>query len=394
MKNNNASSSARIALTTALDLFAGAGGFTCGARSAGLRVVQAIESNAHAVRTYSKNNPEIDLIAGDIQVLDPISCLARVGLKPGEIDVILAGPPCQGFSESNRRTRTVDNPKNRLYTEVLRYAEALRPRCLIIENVAGLRTLGHGMILRSIVRECHDLGYHVDWNVLCAADYGVPQFRNRIFIVACDRSLADLLPMGTRGPNLVRPHVSVRDAIGDLPALRNGAAMDHLPYRRNERLTEYQRLMRAGMHHSGVVQGNLVTRSAELIIERYRHIGRGLNWEAIPRKLLKNYKDVTQCHTGIYHRLEWHRPSKVLGNFRKNMLIHPSQNRGLSVREAARLQSFPDWYEFVGSIGFQQQQVADAVPPLLARFVIEHVRRIYSRADQQASFASRSVVHG
>jgi DNA (cytosine-5)-methyltransferase 1 len=382
MKNDRVRFSAREALRTALDLFAGAGGFTCGARSAGLRVVQAIESNAKTVRTYSKNNPEVDLIEGDIQVLDPISCLARVGLKPGEIDVILAGPPCQGFSESNRRTRTVDNPKNQLYAQVLRYAKALRPRCVIIENVAGLRTLGHGVILRSIVRECHDLGYDVEWKVLCAADYGVPQFRNRIFIVACDRSLADLLPNGTHGPNSGRANVNVRDAIDDLPVLRNGAAMDHLPYRRDERLTDYQRLMRRGTHHSGVVQGNLVTRSAELIIERYRHIGRGHNWEAIPKRLLKNYKDVTQCHTGIYHRLEWHMPSKVLGNFRKNMLIHPSQNRGLSVREAARLQSFPDWYEFVGSIGFQQQQVADAVPPLLAMFVVEHVRRLYSRAGR------------
>jgi DNA (cytosine-5)-methyltransferase 1 len=272
----------------------------------------------------------------------------------------------------------LDNPKNQLYAEVLRYAEALRPRCVIIENVAGLRTLGNGAILQSIVKGCRDLGYDVEWKVLCAADYGVPQFRNRVFIVACDRSLVGLLPSGTYWPDPGRPNVSVRDAIGDLPVLRNGAVVDCLPYRRNEELTHFQQLMRCGGRPRSVVQGNLVTRSAELIIKRYRHIGRGHNWEAIPKTLLKNYKDVTRCHTGIYHRLEWNRPSKVLGNFRKNMLVHPSQNRGLSVREAARLQSFPDWYEFVGSIGFQQQQVADAVPPLLARAVVEHVRRLYS----------------
>jgi DNA (cytosine-5)-methyltransferase 1 len=391
MVNDRVRSSAGVALRTALDLFAGAGGFTCGARSAGLRVVQAIELNPNTVRTYAKNNPETDLIEGDIRLLDPISCLARVGLKPGAIDVILAGPPCQGFSESNRRTRTLDNPKNQLYTEVLRYAEALRPRCIIIENVAGLRTLGHGTVLRSIVKGCQDLGYDVEWKVLCAADYGIPQFRNRIFIVASDRSPSDLLPNGTHGPNLGRTNVSVRDAIDDLPVLRNGAAVDHMAYRRSEKLTEYQQLMRNGMHPR-IVQGNLVTRSAALIIERYRHIGRGHNWKALPKRLLKNYKDVTQCHTGIYHRLEWHLPSKVLGNFRKNMLIHPSQNRGLSVREAARLQSFPDLYEFVGSIGFQQQQVADAVPPLLAMVVIEHVKRLYSK--RQSPVASRRIVHG
>lgn len=392
MGNDRVRSSPGVHLITALDLFAGAGGFTCGARSAGLRVVQAIESDANAVRTYCRNNPETDVVPGDIRLLDPISGLARVGLGPGEVDVILAGPPCQGFSESNRRTRTLENPKNQLYAEVLRYAEALRPRCVIIENVAGLRTLGRGKILRCIESGCRDLGYDVEWKVLCAADYGVPQFRNRIFIVACDRSFATLLPNGIHAIDSDR--VSVRDAIDDLPVLRNGAAVDSLPYRRNDGLTEYQQLMRGGMRNCGVVQGNLVTRSAELIVERYRHIRCGHNWESIPRRLLKNYKDVTRCHTGIYHRLEWHVPSKVLGNFRKNMLIHPSQNRGLSVREAARLQSFPDWYEFVGSIGFQQQQVADAVPPLLAMFVLEHVKRLYARAGHQKPVSLRSVVHG
>jgi DNA (cytosine-5)-methyltransferase 1 len=152
--------------------------------------------------------------------------------------------------------------------------------------------------------------------------------------------------------------------------------------------------MRDGRHDSYAVQGNLVTRSATLIVERYRHIGRGHNWEAIPKRLLKNYKDVTRCHTGIYHRLDWNLPSKVLGNFRKNMLIHPSQHRGLSVREAARLQSFPDWYEFVGSIGFQQQQVADAVPPLLATFVIEHVKRLYLNVGRQKLATSGSLLDG
>jgi DNA (cytosine-5)-methyltransferase 1 len=393
MKKPNIRSSKDVALGTALDLFAGAGGFTCGARAAGIRVVQAIEFNRHAARTYARNNPEIDLLLGDVRALDPLACLARVGFKPGEIDFILAGPPCQGFSESNRRTRTLDNPKNHLYTEVFRYAAALRPKCMVIENVAGLRTLGRGTILRAIIEKCHDLGYEVEWKILCAADYGVPQFRNRLFIVACDKSLTGLLPKGIGEPNPECAYVCVRDAIDDLAVLRNGAAADCLPYRRKEDLSAYQRLMRAGRQHSGVVQGNLVTRNAELIVERYRHIRRGCNWEAIPQRLLKNYKDVSQCHTGIYHRLEWHLPSKVLGNFRKNMLIHPSQNRGLSVREAARLQSFPDWYEFVGSIGFQQQQVADAVPPLLARRVIEHVKSHYAGATRQKATEHRSVVN-
>jgi DNA (cytosine-5)-methyltransferase 1 len=140
-------------------------------------------------------------------------------------------------------------------------------------------------------------------------------------------------------------------------------------------------MMRAFMNGTGDVQGNLVTRSADVIIERYRHIGNGGNWEDIPSELMTNYQDASRCHTGIYHRLEWDTPSKVIGNFRKNMLIHPQQHRGLSVREAARLQSFPDHYEFLNSIGFQQQQVADAVPPLLAEAVAESILQVDRRTS-------------
>jgi len=127
------------------------------------------------------------------------------------------------------------------------------------------------------------------------------------------------------------------------------------------------------MNGATKVQGNLVTNSAQKILERYKHIKGGQNWEAIPDDLMDNYEDSTRCHTGIYHRLEWDQPAKVIGNFRKNMLIHPREHRGLSVREAARLQSFPDHYVFLGSIGFQQQQVADAVPPLLAEAVAKQI---------------------
>jgi DNA (cytosine-5)-methyltransferase 1 len=118
---------------------------------------------------------------------------------------------------------------------------------------------------------------------------------------------------------------------------------------------------------------NLVTGNAPHIIERYKHIPAGGNWEDIPKRLMSNYTDVQRCHTGIYRRLRHDEPSVVIGNFRKNMLIHPNKHRGLSVREAARLQSFPDSFRFHGSIGFQQQQVGNAVPPLLAKAVFRQI---------------------
>jgi DNA (cytosine-5)-methyltransferase 1 len=363
----------------AMDLFCGAGGMSQGFKKAGFQIVQAIEANRYAANTYQINHPEIDSVESSIQELDPQKCLARLGLRPGDLTVLIGGPPCQGFSDSNRRTRNLSNPKNYLYKEFVRFLAALQPGWFVMENVAGLKTLDQGSILKRIITECKSLGYVVDSYVLNAADYGVPQFRRRLFIVGNRLGLSVPQPEPTHGPGK-RPWITVRQAIADLPSLRNGAAEDYLVYPSlgerffRKRLSHYQALMRTRVDGATKVQGNLVTNSAEKILGRYKHIKGGQNWEAIPDDLMDNYEDSTRCHTGIYHRLEWDEPAKVIGNFRKNMLIHPRQHRGLSVREAARLQSFPDDYVFLGSIGFQQQQVADAVPPLLAEAVAKAVK--------------------
>jgi len=368
----------------AIDIFAGAGGLSLGFADAGFQVVQAIDSNPHAVASYSHNNRATDVIQDQIQLMDPHSCLQRLSLRPGDLTALIGGIPCQGFSESNRRTRTISNPQNHLYREFFRFVEATRPQWIVLENVAGLRTLARGAILQRILRKCRALGYTPKWAELNAADFGVPQFRNRIFIVGNLLGLSFEFPKPTHGSRELEPYVTVRDAISDLPRLRNGARIDQRDYRGLRcSLTDYQAMMRASTN--GSFQGNLVTNNAEGIIERYKHIRQGHNWEDIPPELLSNYEDVSRCHTGIYYRLIYDQPSKVIGNFRKNMLIHPTQNRGLSVREAARLQSFPDDYEFLGSIGFQQQQVADAVPPLLA----EAVAAAILRADRKALTALR-----
>lgn len=356
----------------AIDIFAGAGGMSLGFEQAGFRVVQAIEQNSKAAATYRHNNPTADVVEDDIRNLDPAECLRRVGLRPGEATALIGGVPCQGFSESNRRTRTSRNKQNHLYREFIRFLEVIRPAWFVIENVAGLRTMEKGVILKRIVAKCKKLGYRVECKELNAAHYGVPQVRRRIFIIGNRIGAPITFPEESYGTRHRSP-TTVRQAIGDLPRLKNGASTDRMPYDRSHRLTHYQRRMRGSMNGTRMVQGNLVSQSAELIIQRYRHIGNGKNWEAIPDELMQNYEDASRCHTGIYHRLEWDRPAKVIGNFRKNMLIHPQQHRGLSIREAARLQSFPDHYEFLDSIGFQQQQVADAVPPLLAEAVAKRI---------------------
>lgn len=356
----------------AIDIFAGAGGMSAGFRMAGFEICFAIEADAHAAATYGSNHVKTKLYQQFIQNLDPKSCMRNAGLRCGDVSVIFGGPPCQGFSVSNKRTRNVANPNNHLYLHYLRFVGLVQPNAFVLENVAGLQTAPCCKILQRILNKADDLGYDCAFSELNAVDFGVPQVRRRVIVVGIRKSLG----WQWGAPNGASEHtkrITVREAISDLPVLQSGASIDYLPYRHRADLSEYQALMRDKRRHR--VQGNLVTRNCETVIERYRHIKPGDNWEAIPVALLDNYEDSSRCHTGIYHRLRWHTPSKVIGNYRKNMLIHPSQTRGLSVREAARLQSFPDSYTFVGSIGFQQQQVGDAMPPLLARAVALGLRK-------------------
>lgn len=173
--------------------------------------------------------------------------------------------------------------------------------------------------------------------------------------------------------------VTVRSALDDLPILENGNAVDELKYSRDSKLSNYQKMMRK--NNGNIVSNNLVTKNSALVVERYKYIPPGGNWKNIPPHLMSNYKNANNCHGWIYYRLIWDGPSVVISNFRKNMLIHPEQHRGLSVREAARLQSFPDDYIFYGPLGFQQQKVANACPPLLVEKIGKNIMKYLREAN-------------
>lgn len=348
----------REANLVGIDLFAGAGGMSLGAQMAGINVVLAVEVDKHAAATYAFNHPETELIVDSIETIHRIDACRK-----GQVTVLFGGPPCQGFSTSNQRTRGRENPLNWLFKEFIRLVRLCKPDWIVFENVRGIVETERGLFRDSVIRDFCDAGYRCSYGVLCASDFGVPQVRSRFFLIASRHGVTVDMPKPTTTP---RP-VSVREAIVDLPSLANGADEDYRIYPR-EAKSDYAKSMRNGREGCN---GHLVTSNAPHIIERYKHIPQGGNWEDIPADLMRNYADRTRCHTGIYHRLCEDAPSVVIGNYRKNMLIHPTQDRGLSVREAARLQSFPDWYEFKGSIGFQQQQVGNAVPPLLAKKVFE-----------------------
>lgn len=344
-----------------IDLFAGAGGLSSGALLSGINVRYAVELNPHACATFELNHPNTKLLNKDVRKVKGEDFR---GIGRREQVAIFGGPPCQGFSTSNQKNRNSDNKNNWLFREYLRLVGEVQPDWVVFENVKGLLETEQGYFLDAVLTGFKEAGYTTSHFILNSADYGVPQKRNRLFIVASLHGIGIIAPTPT-----TRKHVTVAQALRDLPDLENGDMPDEKVYSVAARTT-YAKSMRGKLQ---ACYNNLVTSNAPHIIERYSHIPQGGNWEDIPARLMKNYADASRCHTGIYRRLKEDEPSVVIGNYRKNMLIHPWKDRGLSVREAARLQSFPDNFRFSGSIGFQQQQVGNAVPPLLSKVVFDSI---------------------
>ena len=344
-----------------IDLFAGAGGLSLGAEMAGMQVVLAIEQDKYAATTYKVNHPNTKVIIDSIQNIENL----EIDVQREKHQVVLfGGPPCQGFSSSNQRTRNKDNASNWLFCEFLRMVDIVHPDWVVFENVHGFTNTENKLFLRKLITGFEIRKYTAVWYVLNAVDYGIPQNRERFFLVASKHGHRLNMP-----EPLIKEKIKVGQAISDLPQLCNGANVDYMEYR-SETKCAYATLLRGGLIGC---TGHLVTKSASYVIERYTYIPQGGNWKYIPEELMKNYADKSRCHQGIYHRLDPNKPSITIGNYRKAMLIHPYENRGLSVREAARIQSFPDSYVFIGSLGFQQQQVGNAVPPLLAKTIFSMI---------------------
>ena len=343
----------------AMDLFSGGGGMTLGAKQAGVEVLYAVEKCPIAAGTYRENFPEIPMFVGDIRKLQAVPRPPK-----DRRTLVFGGPPCQGFSTSNQRTRSLSNPANWMFAEFIRVAQMWNPDWIVIENVKGILETLKGFFVHAMQDELRTLGYQTSTMTLNASDYGVPQRRARTFVVGSKSEKELSLRAVMNGGE-----VTVGEAIADLPVLEPGASIDELPYR-CQATSEFACQLRGGRES---VTGNLVTNNSHEVLRRYPYVPPGGNWMDIPGGLMKNYRNVSNCHTGIYRRLQSSEPSVVIGNFRKNMLIHPTQHRGLSVREAARIQCVPDEFVFCGSIGFQQQQVGNLVPPPMAHAVLREI---------------------
>ncbi len=270
---------------------------------------------------------------------------------------------------SNTMSRNMDNDKNFLYLEFVRFVRELEPKWFVLENVWGLTKMNDGQTLEMIKESFEAWSYNVKADILWANKYGVPQKRYRCFIVG-NREGIDF-----EFPKPQDTNVTVADALADLPLLVNGQMLEEADYTLPiEKVSDYAKSMRT---NSDKARQNFVSLNNDLVMQRYKFIPQGGNWRDIPDFLMTNYADKSRCHSGIYKRLRADAPSVVISNYRKSMLIHPTQDRGLSVREAARLQSFPDDFIFCGPHMSIQQQIGNAVPPLLSKAVFDKILSYY-----------------
>ena len=357
---------------TTIDLFCGAGGLSEGFRQAGFAVLAGNDLFEAAGRTFSATHPEAKFFGEPIQDISAAELLTATGLRRGELTCLVGGPPCQAFSVYNHQRGTHD-PRAGLFREYLRIVEGLQPKWVVMENVSGITSIAGGGIVREIQQGMRLLGYRVEMRLLRAEDFGVPQERRRMFFVATRTAKPIRFPEPTHGAGLL-PFVTIWDAISDLPRLANGERADDRPYR-IKAANAYQRSLREG---AAIVSNHSAPQLSKVNVERMSHIPPGGSWRDIPPHLLP---DGMKRAKRSDHTKRYGRPAKsqlactilTKCDLHWGAYIHPDQDRSFSVREAARLQGFPDRFRFAGSRTEQFVQVGNAVPPPLGKAVAKAI---------------------
>ena len=354
---------------TAIDLFSGAGGLSEGFRQAGFHVLAGNDIDPYAAETFAASHSEARFLHGPIEDISARHLLNCAGLRKGELDCLIGGPPCQGFSVYNHQ-RGLHDKRSGLFREYLRIVEGLMPKWVVMENVTGITSAGNGQAVSNILSGFESLGYAIETKILRAEEYGVPQERRRIFFLGNRLGLPVSWPEQTHGPGR-KPFVTVWEAIGDLPPLRNGENPGGPVHYRSGPQCGYQAYLRG---NATLVYNHAAPCLAPINQERMKYIPEGGSWRDVPFELLPaGMKSARRCdHTKRYGRLRKEGLASTIltkCDLHWGAYIHPDQDRVLTVREAARLQSFPDWFQYAGPRTEQYVQVGNAVPPLLAKQV-------------------------
>lgn len=358
-----------------IDLFAGCGGLSLGFMRDGWRVRRAVELDPVIAATYRMNHPEVDVIVDDIRNIDCSGVFQK-----GDADVIIGGPPCQGFSMAGARIREgfIDDPRNYLFKHYFNVVKTVRPKAFVMENVKGIRTMQGGKIFEEILRIFADPElldgepYVLYPRLVKAVEFGIPQKRERMILIGVKGEKADLETLWESVREEIRAEypryfdpVTVEDAIGNLGATgEDGVIANPAP------VTDYQRYLAA---HTDTIANHTRTRHSALAVDRMHRVAEGENFTALKER-------INSVHSGAYGRLRADEPAPTIttrfdtpagGRF-----IHPTEDRTLSPREAARIQSFPDDFVFHGNRTAVCRMIGNAVPPKISYFLARLVRRL------------------
>lgn len=340
-----------------VELFCGCGGTSLGFELAGFEIAIGCDIHQPSINTFKTNHPNVSTVLGDIRKVNPKSFLELLGGR--QVDVLIGGVPCQGFSLNNRK-RHQNDERNLLYKEFIRFVKALKPKVVVLENVSGMKSTGD--FVENIEKDLSLAGkMKVKSKLLFAPDYGVPQTRTRLVFVGirgCEEfNFLDIKK--THGPETKRPYVTIKDAIGDLPSLKPNEIGTKY---KKEPFSEYQKLMRGNLKDNKLTNHKAPNHPNEVI------------------EKIKNTKPGTPMYPKFKQRirLAWdiQSPTQVSGGIRPQFQFgHPSDNRGLTIRERCRLQSFPDNFIVSGGIVQGRVQTGNAVPPLLAKAVALAIKK-------------------
>ena len=350
-----------------IDLFCGCGGFSKGFEQAGFDIKLGIDIWQDAVTTYKENFPNAATIVGDISTLTGDDLLSAAGLTADEVDVIIGGPPCQGFSLSGKRM--LDDPRNILYKSFVRMVSTIQPRAFVMENVPGLVKLFNGQVKEQVIEDFTNIGYKVKMSQLTACDFGVPQARTRVFFVGINTKKSEkctyTFPIPSYG-NGKKPYVTCEDALSDLDFIGDTRLIPEESKYELPAVTDYQKFMRK---NSNILLNHVTTIHTEKTREIIAMVPDGGNYKDLPKELWSTRK----VHIA-WTRMDSGKPCFTIDTGH-NHHFHYRANRVPTVRESARIQSFPDDFRFIGIKTSQLKQVGNAVPPLLAQAVAESITK-------------------
>lgn len=345
-----------------IDLFSGAGGLSYGFEQAGFNVLLGVDNDSKALETFQKNHKNSQTLCGDItNVSYEEDIKPLIGDK--KIDLIVGGPPCQGMSLSG--PRKFDDPRNKLYLSYIRLVKEIQPTAFVIENVIGIISLFKGKIKDSIIEEFSKMGYRVQYKILLASDYGVPQNRKRVIFIGTRKD-------GFEYPEPLGTIVTTEMALSDLPTLENELGQEEMAYISASE-NDYQKQMRK---HSSKVLNHIAAKHSEKVTNTIVLVPDGGNYKNLPEEL-RNTRNFNVAWTRF---ASW-KPAPTIDTGHRHH-FHYKYNRVPTVRESARLQSFPDNFIFYGSKTQQFRQVGNAVPPLMAQQIANSLLE-YLRKDEE-----------